>query len=66
MPLALLDDEGVGERLAAAVADRAQRVDVRTVNRELSALRSAVGWWQELGWDQVRPDGGAAPAAPHR
>ncbi len=58
VPLALLDDEGVGERLAAAVADRAQRVDVRTVNRELSALRSAVGWWQELGWIRCDPTAG--------
>jgi hypothetical protein len=58
VPLALLDDDGVGERLAAAVADRARRVDVRTVNRELSALRSAVGWWQELGWIRCDPTAG--------
>jgi hypothetical protein len=25
-----------------------------TVNRELSALRGAVGWWQDLGW--IRAD----------
>lgn len=58
VPLAVLDDEGAGERLAAAVADRALRVDVRTVNRELSALRSAVGWWQELGWITGDPTAG--------
>lgn len=58
VPLALLDDEGVSERLAAAVADRALRVDARTVNRELSALRSAVGWWQELGWIRRDPTAG--------
>lgn len=55
VPLAVLDDEGVDARLAAAVADRALRVDARTVNRELSALRSAVGWWQELGWIRRDP-----------
>lgn len=32
-----------GARLAAAAADRALAADVRTVNRELSALRSAAG-----------------------
>jgi integrase/recombinase XerD len=71
VPLGLLDDDGVGERLAAAVADRAQRVDARTVNRELSALRSAVGWWQELGWIRSDPAAGlrllpraGEPAAP--
>jgi hypothetical protein len=58
VPLALLDDQGVGERLAAAVADRALRVDVRTVNRELSALRSAVGWWQDQGWIERDPTAG--------
>jgi integrase/recombinase XerD len=58
VPLALLDDDGVGERLADAVADRARHVDVRTVNRELSALRSAVGWWQELGWIRCDPTAG--------
>ncbi len=71
MPLALLDDDGVGDRLAAAVAGRTVRVDVRTVNRELSALRSAVGWWQDLGWIERDPTAGlrllpgaGGPAAP--
>src|ERR1700727_2563331 len=46
VPLALLDDPGTGGRLAAALAERAARTDPRTVNRELSALRSAVDWWR--------------------
>jgi integrase len=28
------------------------------VNRELSALRSAVGWWQEQGWIDADPTAG--------
>jgi len=50
VPLALLDDERTGPRLAAALAERARHADARTVNRELSALRSAVGWWQDQEW----------------
>jgi site-specific recombinase XerD len=50
VPLALLDDAGTSSRLAAAVADRAAVTDARTVNRELSALRSAIGWWQDQEW----------------
>ncbi|HET7018650.1 MAG TPA: site-specific recombinase, partial [Streptosporangiaceae bacterium] len=67
---ALLDDDGVDERLAAAVAERTRRVDARTINRELSALRSAVGWWQDQGWIECDPTAGlrllprAAVAAP--
>jgi len=43
VPLALLDSEQARPRLAAALADRAMATDARTVNRELSALRSAIG-----------------------
>jgi hypothetical protein len=50
VPLAALDRQDAGARLAAAVAERGGAADVRTVNRELSALRSAVGWWQDQGW----------------
>jgi integrase len=69
-PLALLDDPGTGARLAASLAKRA--ADARTVNRELSALRSAVGWWQDKGWIQADPTAElrhrqpAAAAAPLR
>ncbi|HXS62523.1 MAG TPA: site-specific recombinase [Streptosporangiaceae bacterium] len=58
VPLALLDDEGVDERLAAAAGDRTLRVDARTINREVSALRSAVGWWQDQGWIERDPTAG--------
>jgi integrase/recombinase XerD len=72
VPLALLDDPGTGGRLAAALAERAAGTDARTVNRELSALRSAVGWWQDQGWIHADPAAGlrhrqpAAMAAPLR
>ena len=58
MPLALLDDPGTGGRLAAALAERAALTDARTVNRELSALRSAVGWWRGQGWISADPTAG--------
>jgi hypothetical protein len=54
VPLALLDDPGTGDRLAAALGERAAITDARTVNRELSALRSAVRWWRGQGW--IRSD----------
>jgi integrase len=58
VPLALLDDPGIPGRLAQALADRAAGSDARTVNRELSALRGAVGWWQDLGWIRTDPTAG--------
>ena len=58
VPLALLDRTGAGSRLAAALADRAAATDLRTVNRELSALRSAVGWWQDQQWISADPTAG--------
>jgi integrase/recombinase XerD len=68
VPLALLDRAGTRASLAAAVADRAAAADVRTVNRELSALRSAAGWWQDQGWISSDPTAGirhvAGVAAP--
>jgi len=68
VPLALLDHPGARASLAAAVADRAAAADVRTVNRELSALRSAAGWWQDQGWISSDPTAGirhvAGVAAP--
>jgi integrase len=50
LPLAVLDDAAAARRIAAAVAERARVADARTVNRELSALRSAIGWWQDQRW----------------
>jgi len=71
VPLALLDRPDAGTRLAAALADRGLTTDVRTVNRELSALRSAAGWWQDQRWISQDPTAGlrhrpgsVAPAAP--
>jgi hypothetical protein len=71
VPLAILDDAAAGPRLATGVADRAALTDARTVNRELSALRSAVGWWQEQNWISSDPTAGlrharrdAAPLPP--
>ena len=58
VPLALLDDPGVGARLGAALAERAARTDARTVNRELSALRSAIGWWRDQRWIEADPTSG--------
>ena len=55
VPLALLDDPGTSGRLAVALADRAARTGARTLNRELSALRGAVGWWQDQGWIHADP-----------
>jgi hypothetical protein len=54
VPLALLDDPETRSRLAAAVAHRRLEAGPRTVNRELSALRSAISWWQFRDW--VRSD----------
>lgn len=58
VPLALLDDPGSRERVAAAFGARTAIADARTANRELSALRSAVGWWRELGWIRADPTAG--------
>jgi integrase len=70
VPLALLDDPATADRLAGAYAERAARADARTANRELSALRSAAGWWREQGWIRADPVAGlqhrkpGAPGAP--
>ncbi len=58
VPLALLDDRAARARLAIAVADRSGQADFRTLNRELSALRGAIGWWQDMGWISTDPTAG--------
>jgi integrase/recombinase XerD len=58
VPLAWLDDPGTGGRLASALVDRVAAGGVRTANRELSALRSAVGWWRDNGWIRTDPVAG--------
>jgi integrase len=55
VPLALLDDDAAGQRIARAVAHRIRHAELRTVNRELSALRSAVGYWQRRQWISSDP-----------
>jgi hypothetical protein len=55
VPLALLDDETAGPRLASALEHRMGQAGVRTVNRELSALRSAIGWWRRREWIAADP-----------
>ncbi len=58
VPLVRLDDPATGPALAAALQERAAGTDVRTVNRELSALRSAVAWWQDQRWINHDPTAG--------
>jgi hypothetical protein len=55
VPLALLDRDDTGRKLAAAVAHRVRHAQARTVNRELSTLRSAIGWWQDRHWIGTDP-----------
>jgi len=55
VPLAQLDDPRTGHRLAAALAQRAAVAGARTVNRELSTLRSATGWWADQAWIGTDP-----------
>lgn len=62
VPLALLDDAAAGRRLATAVAHRMQTAQARTVHRELSALRSAVAWWQRRQWISADPTAALRPA----
>jgi integrase/recombinase XerD len=58
VPLARLDEPGAGPRLATALAERAAVTGARTANRELSALRSVVAWWQDQGWVSADPTTG--------
>jgi len=62
VPLALLDDAAAERRLATAVAHRMQHAQARTVHRELSALRSAVVWWQRRQWISADPTAALRPA----
>jgi hypothetical protein len=55
VPLALLDDEAAGLRLADAVEQRMVQAGARTVSRELSALRSAIAWWRRREWIAADP-----------
>ena len=70
LPLAVLDDPDTAGRLAAEFAARTANAGTRTANRELSALRGAVGWWQDQDWLRADPTAGLrhshpdAPGAP--
>jgi integrase/recombinase XerD len=55
VPLALLDADDAARRLAEAVASRLREAEVRTVSRELSALRGAIGWWRRMSWITTDP-----------
>jgi integrase len=58
VPLAMLEHDEAGVRLAAAVEHRLRHAGARTVSRELSALRSAVAWWQRQQWITADPTAG--------
>src|ERR1700730_11336750 len=64
----LLADPELPARLAASFAARAAGADPDTVNRELSVLRAAVGWWRAQGWIGGDPSRGLTrlPAPPDR
>lgn len=55
VPLAILDRAGTELLLADAVNYRMRHAEARTVNRELSTLRSAVGWWRRHQWITTDP-----------
>ncbi|BFV58345.1 hypothetical protein KCMC57_up34490 [Kitasatospora sp. CMC57] len=63
LPLALLDSSRCAPRLGQALTRRAAESDVRTLNRELSILRSAVSWWRAQGWIRTDPLAGVRPQA---
>jgi integrase len=63
VPLAVLDDAAVQPRLASAVAHRVKHAEARTVHRELSVLRGAVGWWQRRQWISADPTAALRPGA---
>ncbi|MFE9422400.1 hypothetical protein ACFYNO_05475 [Kitasatospora sp. NPDC006697] len=64
LPLALLDDPRAAARLRAAVLARAAVAEPRTLRRELSVLRGAVGWWRARGWLAGDPLAGLALPEP--
>ena len=61
VPLALLDGPEAAARLRAAFAERGTAAGVRTANRELSILRSAIAWWREQEWLTADPTAGIRP-----
>jgi integrase/recombinase XerD len=55
LQLAALDDPDLPEVLADLAAARADEMDPDTVNRELSVVRKAIGWWLRQGWIGADP-----------
>lgn len=68
VPVTLLDDPGLPVRLAMSFVARAANANSDTVNRELSILRAAIGWWHSQGWITGDPSHGLSrlPAPPDR
>ncbi|MDT9697947.1 hypothetical protein [Streptomyces sp. P17] len=54
-PVAAIDDPVLPDVLAELAAARADEMDADTVNRELSIVRKALGWWQRQGWIEGDP-----------
>jgi hypothetical protein len=63
VPLAVLDSGAAPARLAAAIEHRARHAQQRTVDREISVLRSAVAWWRYQQWIFTDPTAGLGQAA---
>ncbi|QYC38830.1 site-specific tyrosine recombinase XerC [Nonomuraea coxensis DSM 45129] len=68
VPFATLDEPATAGVLADAFATRARLADADTVNRELSVLKTAIGWWRARGWLATNPIVGIErrPAPPDR
>ncbi|MFI9561639.1 tyrosine-type recombinase/integrase [Nonomuraea endophytica] len=65
---ATLADPATVDLIAAAFVQRAHLVDADTVNRELSIMKAATGWWRNRGWLATNPIAGIErrPAPPDR
>ncbi|MFE9926027.1 tyrosine-type recombinase/integrase [Streptomyces sp. NPDC005774] len=68
LPLSALDDEALPALPAELAAARADELDADTVNRELSVIRKAIGWWRRQGWIACDPTYGIErrPAPPDK
>ncbi|MEV6840386.1 site-specific integrase [Streptomyces sp. NPDC051133] len=66
--LVAIDDPGLPPVLAELAAARADEMDADTVNRELSIVRKAIGWWRAQGWIEADPTTGIErrPVPPDR
>ncbi|HEY6798236.1 MAG TPA: site-specific integrase [Kineosporiaceae bacterium] len=68
LSLASLDEPDTAVRVATAYRTRANAVDADTVNRELSVVRAAIGWWRAQSWLTTDPTSGLhrRPSPPDR